>query len=166
MITKVSVYSEEFRQPITKILGQGNKVVIWHQIPWSGGMQEWFLIDSISTLDKILDRGHVASAFTAYEWTEISTSQAVNQAWLEQISSALQKETHNLMILVKPVTHNTKNDEPVPLTWLGEQDDVQEYLKKHSDSKATVGRISSFVTGEIIRGYYPDDKGTPNSGAY
>jgi hypothetical protein len=163
-MTKISIRSDEFFQPISEAFEHGKKVIVWHQIPWSGGMQEWFLIHSISTLDTILSKGRIASAFTAYEWIEVHTSQIVNEIWIEQISLTLQEETRNLMLLIEPVVPN--EIEPIQLTWVGEVDDIKKYYEQHIGEKATVGRIPSVTDGELIRGYYPDNDGVPQSGPY
>jgi hypothetical protein len=163
-MTKISIHSNEFTQPIAEAFDHGEALVIWHQIPWAGGNQEWFLIHRFEALDVVLKRGRVASAFTAYEWIEVPTSRQVTQEWLAQASTALAQETFNLMLLIQPVTSDSVD--PIKLIWVGEADDLQEYYEQHSGSEAVIGRIPSIPTGEIIRGYYPDANGIPQSGPY
>lgn len=163
-MVKISIHSNEFTQPIAAALDRGKALVIWHQIPWAGGAQEWFLIHKFDALDVVLQRGRAASAFTAYEWIEVLTSRQVNQAWLEQASVALAQETFNLMLLIQPVT--AISVDPVRLIWVGEADDLQEYSEQYIGSEAVLGRIPSIPTDEIIRGYYPDANGIPQSGLY
>ena len=160
----ISVQNSEFRQPIEKAIANGMEVVIWHQIPSSGGLQEWFLISSLEGLDKVISKGSVASAFTAYEWIEVLPSQKMNQAWLKQALEMLEQESQNLMLLIKSVLQ--EGIEPIQLTWVGELDDIQSYYEKHGDSNVVVGRIPSVSFGEIIRGYYPDENGNPKSAPY
>lgn len=164
-MAKISIRSDEFRHNIARAIAQTGQIVIWHQLPWSGGMQEWFLIRDMAALDKILDRGQVASAFTAYDWIEVPGMQIVNQAWLEQTSKALAQEADSLMLLIELVTPSNRPDEPIRLTWIGDFEDLQEYAQNHVDAPAIVGHIPS-IAGEIIRGYYPDNNGIPKSGPY
>lgn len=163
-MAKISIHSSEFTQPIAEALACGKALVIWHQIPWAGGKQEWFLVHQFEALEAVFQRGQVASAFTAYEWIEVSTSRQVNQDSLTQASAALARETFNLMLLIQSVTSG--NVDPIKLIWVGEADDLQEYYEQHSGSEAIVGCIPSIPTGEIIRGYYPDANGIPQSGPY
>jgi hypothetical protein len=163
-MTKISIHSNEFTQPIAEALDRGKALVIWHQIPWAGGSQEWFLIRRFEALDSILQRGRVASAFTAYDWIEVLASRQVNQEWLKQASAALAQESFNLMLLIQPVT--STNVDPIKLVWVGEADDLQEYYEQHVGSEVALGRIPSIPTDEIIRGYYPDANGIPQSGPY
>lgn len=88
----ISVQSSEFRQPIQNAIANGMKVVIWHQIPSSGGLQEWFLISSLEALDIVINKGCVASAFTAYKWVEVLTLPKMNQAGLAQTLVTLEQE--------------------------------------------------------------------------
>ena len=163
-MAKISIHSNEFTQPIAEALDLGQTLVIWHQIPWAGGYQEWFLIHRFEALDNILQRGRVASAFTAYEWIEVITLRQVNQEWLERASNALAQESFNLMLLIQPVTLTSVD--PIRLIWVGEADDLQEYYEQHVGSEAVLGRIPSIPTDEIVRGYYPDANGIPQSGPY
>ncbi len=160
----IAVQSSEFRQPIENAIANGMKIVIWHQIPSSGGLQEWFLVSSLEGLDKVISKGHVASAFTAYEWIEVLPSQKMNQVWLKQTLAILEQESQNLMLLMKSASQ--EGIEPIQLTWIGESDDIQGYYEKHGDSKVVVGRTPSLSFGEIIRGYYPDKNGNPKSAPY
>lgn len=163
-MTKLSIRSSEFTRPLAEALDCGKALVIWHQIPWSGGSQEWFLIHRLDALNTIISRGCVASAFTAFEWIDVPTSKIVNQEWLMQVSAALAQELHNMMLLIKPVTSNEL--EPISLTWVGQVDDLQEYYDKYVGSEAVVGRIPSTSTGKLVRGYYPDANGIAQSGPY
>ncbi len=160
----ISVQSNDFRQPIENAIFDKKQVVIWHQLPASGGMQEWYWIDNLAALDKVISKGRIASAFTAYEWIEVLPLQNINQAWVKETLAALEREVHNLMLLIKSVSQN--QSEPIQLTWLGESDDVLEYHEKHSNSKVEVGRIPSVSFGEIVRGYFPDENGNPKSAPY
>ena len=160
----IAVQSSEFRQPIENAIANGIKIVIWHQAPSSGGLQEWFLVSSPGGLDKVISKGHVASAFTAYEWIEVLPSQKINQVWLKQTLAMLEQESQNLMLLIKSASQ--EGIEPIQLTWIGESDDIQDYYEKHGGSKVVVGRIPSLSFGEIIRGYYPDENGNPKSAPY
>lgn len=161
---KISVQSIKFRQPIEKTLLDKKQVVIWHQLPASGGMQEWFLIDDLAALDKVINKGRIASAFTAYEWMEVLPLQSINQAWVKETLVALEQESHNRMLLIKSVPWN--RSEPIQLSWIDEAEDVLEYYEKHSNSEVTVGRIPSVWFGEIVRGYFPDENGNPKSAPY
>jgi hypothetical protein len=160
----ISIETDEFRQPIVNAIASGIKVVIWHQIPASGGFQEWFLIQDLETFNKIIRRGHIGSAFTAYEWIEVKALRLVDQAWLEYMSIALEQEQHNLMLLISPVAQ--ENNELIQLTWVGELEDIQGYYEEHAGSKVIVGRIPSISFGEIVRGYFQDEDGEPKSGPY
>ena len=160
----ISVQDREFRQPIENAIANGMKIVIWHQVPSSGGFQEWFLIHSLEGLDKVIRKGQVASAFTAYEWVEVLPSQKINQAWIKQTLAVLKQESQNLMLLIKSVSQ--ENIEPMQLTWIGESDDIHGYYEKHGDSNVVVGRIPSVSFGEIVRGYFPDENGNPQSAPY
>jgi len=160
----ISVQSNDFRRPIENAIFDKKQVVIWHQLPASGGMQEWYLIDNLAALDKVINKGRIASAFTAYEWIEVLPLQNINQAWVKETLAALERESHNLMLLIKSVLQN--QSEPIQLTWIGESDDVLEYHEKHSNSKVEVGRIPSVSFGEIVRGYFPDENGNPKSAPY
>ena len=68
------------------------------------------------------------------------------------------------MLLIQPVTLD--NGDPIKLIWVGEADDFQEYYEQYAGSEAVVGCIPSIPTGEIIRGYYPDANGIPQSVPY
>ena len=160
----ISVQSNDFSQPIENAIFDKKQVVIWHQLPASGGMQEWYLIDNLATLDKVISKGRVASAFTAYEWVEVLPLQNISQAWVKETLAALERESQNLMLLIKSVSQN--QPETIQLTWIGESDDVLEYYEKHSNSKVVVGRIPSVSLGEIVRGYFPDENGNPKSAPY
>ena len=160
----ISVQSNEFRQPIENAILDKKQVVIWHQLPASGGMQEWFLIDNPAALDKVIGKGRIASAFTAYEWLEVLPLQNINQVWVKEILTALEQESQNIMLLIKSVSQN--QSEPIQLTWIGESDDIHEYYEKHINSKVVVGRIPSVSFGEIVRGYFPDENGNPKSAPY
>jgi len=163
-MTKISIRSNEFTQPIAEALDQSKALVIWHQIPWSGGGQEWFIIRRLEELKAVLNRGITASAFTAYEWIEVFAGRIVDQDWPVQISEALAKETHNQMLLILPAMSET--NEPIRLTFVEAAEDIQEYYEQHLGSDSTIGRIPSVWTGEIVRGYYPDENGIPQSGPY
>jgi hypothetical protein len=163
-MAKLSIRSKEFVSPIAAALDQGKKLVIWHQIPWSGGAQEWFLIESIEALTPILNRGRVASAFTAYEWIELSLSRTINEEWSEQVLEALAHETPNEMLLIQET--ELEGQAPTELVWIGEAGDVKEYHQQHLSLKVAVGRIPNVWTGEIVRGYFPDANGVPQSGPY
>jgi hypothetical protein len=160
----ISVQSNDFRQPIENAIFGKKQVVIWHQLPASGGMQEWFLIDNLAALDKVISKGRVASAFTAYVWHEVLPLQGINQAWVTKALTALENESQNLMLLIKSDLQN--HFEPIQLTWVGDSDDVYNYYEKHSDSKVVVGRIPSMSFGELVRGYFPDENGNPKSAPY
>jgi hypothetical protein len=160
----ISIEADEFRHPIANALSNGMRVVVWHQIPGSGGSQEWFLIQSLDQLYKIISKGRTASAFTAYEWIKVEASQVVDQIWLNQILTALVQEAHNHMLLICPIT--IENSGPILLTWVDDAGDVQSYFEKYLGSQVEVGRISSVYYGEIIRGYFPDEHGNPQSGPY
>ena len=161
---KISVQSNEFRQPIENTILDKKQVVIWHQLPASGGMQEWFLVDDLATLDKVINKGQIASAFTAYEWMEVLPLQSVNQAWVKETLVALEQESHNRILLIKSVPWN--RSEPIQLSWVDDAEDVLEYYEKHSNSEVEVGRIPSVWYGEIVRGYFPDENGNPKSAPY
>ena len=160
----ISVQSSEFRQPIEDAIANKKQVVVWHQVPASGGLQEWFLINNLSGLDVVISKGKVASAFTAYEWIEVLPLQKVNQSWCNQALAALAHELQNLMLLIQPVVK--ESIAPVQLTWVGAANDIQGYFEKHDGSTAVVGRISSVSFGEITRGYYPDENGIHKSAPY
>jgi hypothetical protein len=160
----ISVQDSEFRRPIEDAIANGIKLVLWHQFPSSGGFQEWFLIYSLHGLDKVISKGQVASAFTAYEWIEVLSSQKINQTWLEQTRAMLEQESQNHMLLIKSLSQ--EDIEPIQLTWAGELDDIQEYYEDHGGSGVVVGRIPSVWFGEITRGYYPDENGNPQSAPY
>ena len=163
-MTKLSIRSKEFVSPIAEALDQGKKLVIWHQIPWSGGNQEWFLIESIEALTPVLNRGRLASAFTAYEWIALPLSRIVNEEWLAQVSEALAHERPNQILLIQEA--ELESQAPAKLAWIGEAEDVKEYHQRHLGFKVTVGRIPNLSTGEIVRGYFPDANGVPQSGPY
>ena len=160
----ISVQSNEFRQPIENAILDKKQVVVWHQIPASGGMQEWFLIDDLAVLDKVISKGRIASAFTAYEWIQVLSLQNISQAWVKETLAVLERESQNLMLLIKSDSQN--QFEPIQLTWIGVADDVREYYEKHANSKVVVGRIPSVSSGEIVRGYFPDENGIPKSAPY
>jgi hypothetical protein len=70
-MTKLSIHSASFLNPVHLALQEGKSLVVWHQIPWSGGAQEWYLIRHSAALIAVLDHGRVASAFTIDEWFEL-----------------------------------------------------------------------------------------------
>jgi hypothetical protein len=163
-MTKLSIRSKEFVGSITEAVDQGKKLVIWHQIPWSGGQQEWFLIENIEALTPILDRGRVASAFTAYEWIELFPLQIVHEEWRAQVSEALAREIPNEMLLIQQA--DPMEQTPSPLAFIGEEVDLEEYCQQYAGFAVKVGRIPNLWAGEIIRGYFPDANGIPQSGPY
>jgi hypothetical protein len=164
MVKKISIHSDEFCQPIVDAIARGKNVVLWHQLPRAGGLQEWFLIRSIDVLDGILDRGHVASAFTAYEWLDVPAPRIVDQAWFDQVAVALRLETRNRMLLIGLA--EAVDVGLVRLTWIGDAEDLHEYLEKHGSMEVIVGRVPPIIDGEIIRGYAPDENGLPQSAPY
>jgi|GEM_PF-5019007 len=163
-MTKLSIRSKEFVNPIVEALDQGKKLVIWHQIPWSGGNQEWFLIENIEALTPILNRGRVASAFTVYEWIELSLPRVINEEWLAQVSEALAHETPNDMLLIQQA--KSESQALTKLAWISEFEDIEEYYQQYMGFKVAVGRIPNLWTGEIVTGYFPDANGVPQSGPY
>jgi hypothetical protein len=163
-MTLISIWNPEFIQPISDVLNRGKKIVIFHQIPWSGGNQEWYLVCRVDELDAILRRGKVASAFTAYEWIDINISPTVDWEWIRQITEVLAQETNNRMLLIPDVVPDDKS--LIRLVWIGEAEDIREYYEHHAGSSVIVGRIPPLWKGEIVRGYYPDANGIPQSGAY
>jgi hypothetical protein len=44
---KRSIYGDEFIKFVVDSLAQSRKLVVWHQIPWAGGAQEWYLISHL-----------------------------------------------------------------------------------------------------------------------
>ena len=66
-MNNISVQSEEFIAPVDEALSNGRELVVWHQIPRSGGQQEWYLINQIEGLLEILRQGQTGSAFTIDE---------------------------------------------------------------------------------------------------
>ncbi len=164
MMKIISIHSKEFTKPIIDELDTGKRLVIWHQISASGGMQEWFIINNQKALDTVLSRGKVASAFTVYEWIQIATAQVVNSQWLEQVTIVLASETKNQMLLIRkdPINSNDFSH----LVWIGKIKDVKEFYNQHTGFSVEIGRIPSVYSGEIVRGYYPGKNGLLKSGIY
>lgn len=161
---KISIHSGEFIKPIAHALSEGKELVIFHQFAWAGGYQEWFLIQQLEQLDKVLGGGKAASAFTAYEWIDVPLPRFVEEEWLTQTLDALARETHNQMLLINLLTPH--GNDSFQLVWIGEPFDLNEFYKEHIGIRVRVGRIPSVWTGEIVRGYYPDANGVPQSGPY
>ena len=155
---KISVKNSEFRNKIIQSLKEGKQLVIWHQIPWSGGSQEWFLIQQEEELNRVLAKGRIASAFTVYEWIEIPLPSMVDQIWFTQTKVALSQEKDNAMILLSVQSPSNK------LVWIGEDEDLENWFEGHKGMEVDAGRIPNLWYGEIIRGYYPDEQGIPQSG--
>ncbi len=164
VVQRISIYSSDFRNPVVKALEQGHQLAIWHQIPWSGGDHEWFHLHQLNGLDKILNRGRVASAFTVYEWLDVPLPLLVDQEWLSQATRVMEKDEPNHLLLL--YSTQQENEPSVELVEFAFLDDLQEWAKAHVGSQVRVGRVPNLWTGEIVRGYYPDANGVPVSGPY
>lgn len=162
----MSIYDQKFILTITDLLNQYKQLVIFHQIPWSGGLSEWFLLQDISALERIFKRGQTASAFTVYEWNVLLVSNIVNKNWLKKTKEALVVDgVNNDLLLSKETFVNVKA--LIELEWVGDSDDLEEYYQENIGCSVFTGFLPwSPRALELVRGYYPDENGLPVSGPY
>ena len=162
-MTIISFYSSVFSEPIKKALNEGKELVVWHQFSAMGGLQEWLFLSGSDNLDEIIKRGKPLSAFTIYEWNKVPAENIVNEKWLLSINNAYSRETTNHMLLIRP-SETDKNYSK--LFWAGEIEDIKEFYDVYVGKNVEVGRIPSIFTGEIVRGYFPDENGNIKTGIY
>jgi hypothetical protein len=162
---KLSITASQFLHPLENYL-QKEPLVLWHQLAWTGGQQDWFFVTTSTGLQKVLSTGQRASAFTAYQWLPHAHHYVVNELWVTQMLEVIKKNIPNHFILVMPVSAEQTMTDFYLLKWLCDEEDLQDYLAEHQGKQVIVGQTPNIQTGEIKRGYMPNQDGIPESGPY